>query len=458
MPSSSPLATRLIAAALFLLGCCGAFSGSSAQGGNTTVKATHRGAYSLPAPNMPIEQRLNFQVGNSFFRNPWVIAPASTTARDGLGPLYNTNACQNCHVRDGRGHAPDERDDNAVSMLVKICVNNDESSICLPDPVYGDQIQDFSNPGVSAEAKVSIDYETSTVTAGDGEIITLRRPQLKLHRWGYGEPENTLQTSVRVAPAMIGLGLLEAIDAETLEQLSDPEDSDQNGISGRLNRVWDVENNQDSVGRFGWKAAQPSVKQQVSVAFHSDMGLTTSMIPTMPCSEKQVECRLAAHGGNPEVSDTILDHVTLYSANLAVPAQRHSDTPVVQRGATLFRQVGCHQCHIEQITTGTSPYPWLSQQTIAPYTDLLLHDMGPGLADNKPEFSASGSEWRTAPLWGIGLSKTVAERANFLHDGRAETLVEAIVWHGGEAQTSRDQFLALTSQDRHSLIQFLQSL
>ncbi|MCB1667238.1 MAG: c-type cytochrome [Pseudomonadales bacterium] len=437
------------------------------SGGDTTIHSSNRQAFSQPASNMPLMKKMDFHVGNSFFRNPWVAAPASTTARDGLGPLFNTNGCQNCHIRDGRGHAPGKNDLNAVSMLVRLSIPATTEKMeqqlitdgAIAEPVYGGQLQDFAIPGVRPEGQIDIHYSTIIKAFSDGETIELRKPTVKLHQLNYGELHANVMTSARIAPAMIGLGLLQAVDEQTLLALADEQDANGDGISGRINRVWDIEQQKTVVGRFGWKAGQPSLKQQNAAAFSGDMGLTTSLFPTENCTAtQQTICSAVPNGGQPEVSDNILDHVTFYSHNLAVPARRNHSDPDVKLGEKLFANAGCHNCHIDQMTTGESQFAWLSGQKIAPYTDLLLHDMGEGLADNRPEFMATGREWRTAPLWGIGLTKTVAGEMNFLHDGRARNLMEAVLWHGGEAEAATDAVLNMNSQERHALIQFLQSL
>ena len=435
-------------------------------GGDTTVSAAHQQAFSLPAANMPMAERLNFSVGNSFFRNPWVTAPASTTARDGLGPLFNTNGCQNCHIRDGRGHPPEFDGDNAVSMLVRLSVpaesEEDKATLkrlgVIPEPRYGDQLQDFAIPGTKPEGKVAIHYDTLNRRLADGTEVELRQPTVEITELNYGPLADDVRLSARIAPPMIGLGLLAAIPEQTLRSYADPEDKDADGISGRLNRVWSAELQKTVIGRFGWKAGQPSLRQQNAAAFHGDMGLTTSLFSDIPCGPTQTTCRAAPDGGEPEVSDNILDKVTFYTANLAVPARRNADDSNVKAGQRLFRHAGCQSCHIEKVSTGSSPHPWLREQVISPYTDLLLHDMGEGLADHRSEFLASGREWRTPPLWGIGLTDTVSGNAYYLHDGRARTLLEAILWHGGEAEQSRIKVEAMTQKERDTLVAFLKSL
>lgn len=436
-----------------------------ASGGDASVRNATRNAFSLPSGNMPLRERLDFSVGNSFFRNAWVIAPASTDARDGLGALYNTNACQNCHIKDGRGHPPERAGDNAVSMLVRLSIpptSEDARQLqqdgSVGDPVYGGQLQDFAVPGVAAEGQVRISYEEHTVELNGEPAITLRRPTLHIEELGYGPLHEAVMTSARIAPPMIGLGLLAAIPEETLQALADPDDRDGDGISGRINTVWDVAKQRQATGRFGWKAGQPTLEQQNAAAFNGDMGITTHLFTAANCTAAQQDCQQQASGGDPEVSAEILRQVTFYSRNLAVPARRDAGSPEVKRGTEVFSDSGCGACHVPGLTTGTADDAWLANQQIAPYTDLLLHDMGEGLADNRPEFEASGSEWRTPPLWGIGLTRTVGDRAYYLHDGRARTLLEAILWHGGEAQASRDSVVAMSPVERKALLRFLESL
>lgn len=442
-------------------------SASALQGGQATVHVRGENAYSLPSANLSPSRRLDFSVGNSFFRNPWVIAPSSTDARDGLGPLFNTNACQNCHIKDGRGHPPAEKASHVVSMLVRLSVpatTAAEQALLLvqgviPEPVYGGQIQDMAVPGVVSEARVRLRWQSHSLTLSDGATIELRAPRLQLDALAYGDMHPDTQTSVRIAPPMIGLGLLEAIPETRMLALADPEDANNDGISGRVNRVWDRAQRATKVGRFGWKAGQPSLDQQNAAAFAGDMGLTTAMHGSDDCTPRQRVCQAAPDGGVPEVSDDIRAKVLFYTRNLAVPAQRNSADPQVQRGAQLFHQAGCAGCHVPGHVTDTqAAEPELAGQAIRPYSDLLLHDMGEGLADHRPEFLASGSEWRTPPLWGIGLARQVNPQAHFLHDGRARSLLEAIAWHGGEARAASARVLALSAVERSALLAFLESL
>ena len=441
-------------------------------GGMTSVNQSDRNAFSRPSANLSPLRQLDFKVGNSFFKAPWVMAPASTTARDGLGPLINTNACQNCHLKDGRGHVPaynsdrDAMTDQAVSLFLRLSrpalTEADKQQQAkygpLPDPVYGGQLQNMATPGITPEGEMKLTYTTKTVTYPDGREAELRVPHYELINPAYGQPTAGLHMSPRIAPLMVGLGLLELISEQDILKNADPDDQNNDGISGKANYVWDRQKQATALGRFGWKAAEPTLKQQNSGAFAGDMGLTTSLHPDTDCTSSQ-PCEKSVSGGTPEVPDKTLNHVTFYTQHLAVPMQRGSESEEVQQGYQHFKNAGCNQCHIEHWTTGkASDRPELSNQKIRPFTDLLLHDMGEGLADNRPEYLANGREWRTAPLWGVGVNKVVTGQENYLHDGRARTLEEAILWHGGEAEISRNHYMALDNDQRQQLLQFLESL
>jgi CxxC motif-containing protein (DUF1111 family) len=440
--------------------------GEALSGGSTTVQQSDHNAFSLPSANLSPLRRLDFSVGNSFFRNPWVIAPATTTARDGLGPLFNTNACQNCHIKDGRGHPPAADAASAVSMLVRLSIPAgpaDQTSLLhagiVPEPVYGGQLQDMAIPGSAPEGKVRIDYHSVPMHFADGTQVDLRQPILQISQLGYGPLHPDTQFSARIAPPMIGLGLLEAIPMASILANADPDDANGDGISGRTNQVWDDALGKTVLGRFGWKAGQPTLNQQNAHAFAGDMGLTTNLLPRDDCTATQTSCLQAVNGGQPEVSDEILALVLFYSRNLGVPARRQVDDLQVRQGKQLFNQAGCSGCHTPSFTTrADAAEPELANQLIRPYSDLLLHDMGDGLADNRPEFLASGREWRTAPLWGVGLTETVNGHSQLLHDGRARNLLEAILWHGGEAEAARQQVLAFDAEQRAALLAFLHSL
>jgi CxxC motif-containing protein (DUF1111 family) len=437
------------------------------SGGKTTTDKQGPNAYSMPATNLPMSARLDFSVGNSFFRNPWVEAPASTDARDGLGPLFNTNGCQNCHIKDGRGHPPEEGEQQAVSMLVRLSIpalsaEQKRTLIItgnIPEPTYGGQLQDFAITNATPEGKIAIDYQPVMVTFNDGYQVELRKPRLQIQELKYGPLHPDVEMSARVAPPMIGLGLLESIPEATLLEWQDIDDRDGDGVSGKANQVWDIEKETTTVGRFGWKSGMPTLMQQNAGAFNGDLGLTSRLFPEENCTAKQSVCSDLPNGGSPEVSDKILDFVEFYSQHLAVPARRNSQDPTVIQGQQLFQSSGCESCHKVNIKTAKiEGRPALSDQTIHPYTDLLLHDMGEGLADHRSEYIANGREWRTAPLWGIGYTEVVNQHTYFLHDGRARNLMEAVLWHGGEAEASKQQVLTFDEQERQALIDFLSSL
>ena len=431
----------------------------AALGGDTTAFTATRNAFGLPARNLTAAQRRTFAVGNSFFRQNWVTAPASTAARDGLGPTFNALSCSSCHHLDGRGRPPDGPGDGRRGLLLRLSIpGQDARGGPLPAPVYGGQLQDRAIIGVPVEGEIGIVYREVPGTFADGEGYSLRHPQYRLRNLAFGPLDPATMLSPRVAPAVVGMGLLEAIPAADILAAADPDDADGDGISGRANMVWDVRRGATVLGRFGWKANQPTVEQQTAGAFLGDLGITSPLFPSENCPAPQADCQAAPHGGAPEIGAERLGKVTLYMQTLAVPAMRDVDDPQVRRGAQLFAAAGCALCHTPRHVTGDHATAALSNQVIYPYTDLLLHDMGPALADGRPDFGAGGREWRTPPLWGIGLVETVNGHTMFLHDGRARSLTEAILWHGGEGAASRDAFKGLTQGERAALLRFLESL
>ena len=441
-----------------------AYADPSLPGGATTTQFQDVNAFSQPASNLDLESRMNFSIGNSFFRNPWIAAPATTAARDGLGPLFNTNSCQGCHIKDGRGHPPLPGQAQAVSTLIRLSIPESAdnpraiSDGVVAEPTYGDQLQDFSIAGVEPEARIHWDYEYSEVTLASGRVVELRKPLIELSHLAYGEMHPDTLMSPRVAPAMIGLGLLEAIPAEDIIAAADPDDANNDGISGRPNSVWDVIDQELTLGRFGWKASKPTVEQQSAAAFFGDLGITSKLSPAESCTAGQPSCLAAPNGGDPELSDELLEMVSFYSSHLAVPARPEATDPEVLMGEAVFGEVGCAGCHTPEWQTGIGTSGALSNQTIYPYTDLLLHDLGEGLADNRPDFDATGSEWRTAPLWGLGSYQVVNGHTQLLHDGRARNVLEAILWHDGEAATAKNAVVQLPEDKLNSLLTFLDSL
>ncbi|MFV8752477.1 di-heme oxidoredictase family protein [Nannocystaceae bacterium ST9] len=429
-------------------------------GGDTTVFDAGHKAFTLSARNLADEHEDAFFVGNSFFNKNWVIAPSSTTARDGLGPTFNARSCSGCHFEDGRGRPPLTDDEPLLSMLVRLSIPGEgEHGEPLDEPSYGGQLQGDAIPGVPVEGRVRVIWTELPGSYADGEAWSLRSPTLEFSELAWGPLADEVLTSPRVAPQMIGLGLLEALDEATILGFADPDDDDGDGISGRPNTVWDPIAQASALGRFGWKANQPGLRQQAAGAFLGDMGITSSLHGEQNCPSPQLECGAAIEGGSPELSEDLLDDVTTYSRLLAVPARRDVDDPEVLAGREQFHALGCVACHVPRLITGElAGFPEVSNQVIWPYTDLLLHDMGEGLADGRPDFEAEGDEWRTPPLWGIGLFAVVNDHTFYLHDGRARNLAEAVLWHGGEAEAAKQAFVDAPASDRAALLRFLESL
>ncbi|MEN9225767.1 MAG: di-heme oxidoredictase family protein [Thermostichus sp. HHBFW_bins_43] len=419
-------------------------------GGETTLWNRTSSAYEQPAPNLdPYWERLH-TLGDGTFEAVFVTAPAAVNP--GLGPLFNNNSCAGCHIKNGRGFPEKGQRVVRVSQL-----NPPETwdppawgweaiaphSTTPPVAGIGTQVQEKAIRGYQPEAKVELVWQEQNGHYADGTPYTLRFPQVSL-RSLEGIPLTEVALSLRIPQPVFGAGLLEAISESLLLQVADPEDADGDGISGRPNYVWDAVHQQISMGRFGWKANTPNLLQQTAAAYVNDMGVTNPLFPALD--------------GSQDIDEAILRATTVYVQTLAVPARTLWRDPTVQRGERLFAQAQCAACHLPELRTGIHEIAALQNQVIHPYTDLLLHDMGAELADHRPDFQATGNEWRTPPLWGIGLSQTVLPYSGYLHDGRARTLEEAILWHGGEAESSRQQFREMTSEDRAALILFLRSL
>ncbi len=428
------------------------------SGGQTTVFSEGVNAFGLQASNLKGDNSLFFFTGNSLFNQNWVTAPASTTARDGLGPFFNARACSTCHFRDGRGRAPEVIGEINHGLLLRLSTPGVTSTgASNSDPIYGGQLQDQSILNTTTEGTFDVTYTSLVVNYSDGKSINLRKPTYSIKNLTYGSLASNIQISPRVAQQMPGLGLLEAIPQNTILGYADENDTNGDGISGKPNYVWNVEKQASSLGRFGWKANQPTIRQQVAGAFAGDLGITSSLFPDENCPDG-VDCNQITNGGTPEIPDDKLGRVTLYSSTLGVPARRNHDNQGILEGKVLFNSVSCAACHIPKMKTGSHTIPALENQTIRPYTDLLLHDMGDDLADNAPDFKATGNEWRTPPLWGIGLIETVNGHTNLLHDGRARNIEEAILWHGGEAENSKLEFMNLSLTERKKVLDFIKSL
>lgn len=446
-----------------------------AAGAATSTRAVDADAFSQFTPGITFSQQEEFKLGNALFTKLWVAAPSSTQASDGLGPLYNARSCVSCHVKDGRGHPPEGSNDR-ISMFLRLArppatpeeraLAADRQVLNFPDPIYGAQLQDLAVPGLAAEGTMQISYTEEPVRLKDGTTVSLRRPAYSVNGLAQGPLAAGTTLSPRIAPAMIGLGLIEAVPAQDILAHADPDDRDADGITGRAAIVRDHVTGKLALGRFGWKAQNATVRDQTSAAFSGDLGLSTPDRPDPygDCTAQQSDCRARAHGVQPRLGDTeapdpVMDLVTFYSSHLAVPQRRDVGSPEVLKGKEAFYRLGCASCHVPKfVTSRSAPDPYQAFQLIWPYSDFLLHDMGEGLADGQTVGDASGREWRTPPLWGIGLTQTVSKHSFFLHDGRARNLTEAILWHGGEAEKSRNGFAALETRERNALLTFLESL
>jgi len=492
------------------------------SGGDTTMFIFNNNAFSRRPTPVAKDFRADgfFTSGDHLFRTP----------HEGIGPVLNAASCQGCHLNDGKGLVPENRHDPMTSMFLK--VGDTDGNV---DPMYGDQLQTFAVQGLTSgdlsqglpkyngsvsgeklygEAYAFIEYKIITGQYSDGTSYQLRQPIYKVKDFSFGPFNPKVAFSPRVAPAIFGSGLLEGIPAKNILALSDPQDLDNNGISGKAAMVKNVMTGQMELGRFAYKAQNPNVLQQASGAYRGDMGITNRLFLEESCSPLQVAClkeaKLEKHSADkPDIIDRQLALVEFYNKVLAVPARRGYDRktktwqPEIAAGRELFFDTGCVDCHTPRHVTGEVvgsrlgkitllellPKPqtlsYLSNQVIFPYTDLLLHDMGgsckvtreldngqacdsgnqclyvqrcEGLADDLPMADANGREWKTPPLWGTGLVQTVNAKATFLHDGRARNHAEAILWHGGEAQQAKDKFTQLNAKQRQQLLAFVGSL
>ena len=429
--------------------------GEEASGGETTVFDRSHAAFGRALENLDPGRWPAMRAGKRLVEGPWRPPEGGPGPRRGLGPRFNTTSCSGCHFRDGRGAPP-----NAVMAPPEPAppVARLRSPDGRPDPLYGAQLNDHG-VGMPGEGRLVVEWVETPWRGPDGREVSLRRPRARVDGPTRGPLAEETRVDLRVPPTLVGLGLLEAVPDETLEARADPDDVDGDGISGRLHRLPG-----GAVGRFGWTAARPDLRAQVSAAFLEDLGVTSTPRPEANCAPDDEICRRAA-GVAVELSEAELDRVALYTRLLAPPARRDWNDPRVLRGRELFGRVGCASCHLPSLRTVTKAQaeargvlPELADQTIRPFTDLLLHDLGPGLADAGREPGIEPGEWRTAPLWGLGLHERVNGHLALLHDGRARSFEEAVLWHGGEAAAARQAFAELSRDECHALLRFLESL
>ena len=430
----------------------------SLAGGLFTTTMRDAAAYRQTIPFPDEKRQLLHLDGFDSLAQKWVM-PFLPTGVWGRGPLSNAESCIGCHINSGRGTIPATSNEPLRTMLVRVSVpGKANNGAPLPHPRYGDQINFMGVENeVRGEAEVFVDWREIPVQFADGEAVSLREPKIRIEQLVYGSLAEDALFSPRMTPPLLGLGLLEAIPDSALESLAATPKA--HGIKGKTNRVWDVAAKRIAIGRFGRKASNPNLSQQIMAAFHDDMGVTSNLFPMETCTDVQTSCRNAFSAPQPELGPSQFVPLLFYVQANAVPARRNADDAIIKRGEKLFKEAACAACHIPELKTGDyAPIPEISNQLIHPYTDLLLHDMGEALADNRPDFDASGSEWRTTPLWGLGLAKIVNRQSDLLHDGRARDAQEAILWHGGEAQFSRNVFLQMPKADRQALLKFLESL
>ena len=467
-----------LAGAAGLLALCGATAqlAASADAGDATADHPPNAAYMQPMTGLSAEEHERFVAGEDVFRSTWLVFPAMPVQNNwdavrppgsfkwGLGPTFIASSCAACHVQAGHGKTVDRPNAPVFQQLLRVSLpGTDALGRPKPHPDYGDQLQVFDVISADrthvrqGEADVFVDWQPMSVALPDGTTLELRRPALRIASLSFGPLGDDIQTSLRNARAIFGLGYLEAVSEDDILALAAAQRAQ--GLDGRPNRVRDDLTGRTVLGRFGWKANQPSVRQQLAAAFLNDMGITSTLYPAQNCPPVQVHCKAAPPGDKPELYQDEFDAISFWALALDAPPRRNLHDPQVQRGERLFGQARCAQCHVPTLKTAAqAPFPALSNRVFHAYTDLLLHDMGEGLADGRPDVGAGPRDWRTPPLWGIGLSAQVNGSTNLLHDGRARNVTEAILWHGGEAQPARDAFAGLNKDERDALVAFVNSL
>ncbi len=428
------------------------------SGGAYTVDAVDSVAYLQPGPLADDKERKRFADGLEALKQKWVM-PFLAGGPWGRGPLSNAESCVDCHDNNGRGRVPSAAGEPLRSVLVRLSITPEGApGQARPHPLYGEQFNSLGvEDQVAGEGEALIRWEERAVSYADGEVIRLRAPTIEFRYLAYGPIGDNAITSIRIAPALIGLGLIEAVPDQQILALAKLEKP--HGIKGRPNYVTDLASKRKVIGRFGLKANQPNLPQQIMAAFHEDMGVTSNLFPEEVCTTVQKACLAAVPAARPEMLANQFNPLLFFLRAGAVPARRGLDDPEAKRGEALFAAAACSSCHVPELTTGpATSLAGLAHQVIRPYTDLLLHDMGEELADGRPDFDANGREWRTAPLWGLGLLRHVSGATDLLHDGRARSAEEAIAWHDGEGRYSREAFLAMSREERRALLKFLDSL
>lgn len=446
--------------------------------GSASVSALPFPSFIRPVKNLPEKDRPNYYAGKALATQPWIKAPTVTDARDGLGPLYNARSCLTCHKNGGRGGLPNGTDLIVSNPVVKLSLpGSDPKTGAIPEPTYGDQFQtqsvslahqlkqleiESNSNALKAEGELSLQWNTMVFEYPDGNRTELRKPSIHFNTLHYGDLHADARIEIRNAPPIHGLGLIELIKQSDISALADPNDKNNDGISGRVNTVWSVSLQKNLPGRFGLKSNKATLIDVTAHAFVNDIGITNTLFPNQPCSSVQTQCHLMPNGNDEngvEINNALLKLTNYFVQNIGVPERNSKHAKNYAEGKSLFFEVGCNSCHQPNYTTSSSTLlPHLSNLNIWPYSDFLLHDMGAGLQSERTDFEASESEWRTPPLWGIGFTEAVNGNKTFLHDGRARNIEEAILWHGGEAMHVKNRFAQLALSKRKKLITFVESL
>ena len=404
-------------------------------------------------------------LGRSFFTIPWVEAPSATTARDGLGPHFSANTCVSCHENNGSAATLSSKNQPLRALVFKLTQPSKHTSRWLinnvdtpahdnvPDPVYGSQVSIRGNGKVMPEAQTRLKVESVPFVYPDGQKLTLTKFKPYLEKLAYGPLAKETTISLRQPPTLAGLRLIEQVSVADILAWEDPTDENKDGISGRANWLNALDQEEKILGRLNWKSSAAGIVNQTANAAAHDLGLTNPFFNEERCQPAQKDCLAAPKGDNTPLGSLDLpmlrlQAITAFIRDHKAPHSVHLDEQALQ-GKKLFEETGCVACHRASMTTSEGV-------EFHPYSDLLLHDMGDELEDGRPEFLATEREYRTAPLWGIGARLRAKHR--FLHDARAKTPEEAILWHGGEAEIAKSTFIKLDQDQRLALLHFLEQL
>ncbi len=442
-------------AAFTLLVLAAASVGGRADAQSMLGRAVFRNSHDPPPYELLSEQdRARFDLGHAVLNTQWV--PAGTPGagrRDGLGPFFNADSCDECHNEGAQGRGPVRDGAVPASLVVKLVSQRGSArGEPLGDPVYGHVLNPNALEGLIPEGIVTVRYHAVQGHYPDGESFVLRAPRYAFRdlRFGPLDPETIVEP--RIAPQLFGVGLLEAVPQRAIL-----ESSAHGSIAGTV--AWIDYRGQERLGRFNWQGSAVSIRDQTTQAFAREMGITSADLPHDDCTRIEKDCSAQPNGGSPEVSSELLDAVVFFESKLAVPVM--PETPGVSSGdrRALFESVGCADCHRPRLPVVLRERDGTARNGfIAPYTDLRVHDLGPGLADASVSGVKVPSRWRTAPLWTLGYRLAHERFPTYLHDGRARTIEEAILWHDGEARDARARFEKLSHAERQALIAWLATL